>query len=35
VEYNPREKRAEIGDRVALEVEPRDVIVLPQEEPGD
>jgi ABC-type Fe3+/spermidine/putrescine transport system ATPase subunit len=35
VEYNPREKRAEIGDRVALEVEARDVIVLPREEPGD
>jgi iron(III) transport system ATP-binding protein len=35
VEYNPREKRAEVGDRVALELDARDVIVLPQEERGD
>jgi iron(III) transport system ATP-binding protein len=35
VEYNPAARKAEVGDRVALEVDARDVIVLPMEEPGD
>jgi iron(III) transport system ATP-binding protein len=35
VEYNPREKRVEVGDRVAIEVDARDVIVLPLEDQGD
>ena len=34
VEYNPAARKAEIGDRVALQVDARDVIVLPREEPG-
>ncbi len=35
VEYNPTVRKAELGDRVALQVDARDVIVLPREEPGD
>jgi iron(III) transport system ATP-binding protein len=35
VEYNPREKGAEVGDRVALEISAHDVIVLPREDTGD
>jgi iron(III) transport system ATP-binding protein len=35
VQYNPREKRAEVGDRVAFDVDARDVIVLPPEDQGD
>jgi len=35
VEYNPTARKAAVGDRVALEVDPRDVMVLPREEPGD
>ncbi|HEX9265443.1 MAG TPA: ABC transporter ATP-binding protein [Candidatus Binatia bacterium] len=35
VEYNPTARKAEAGDRVALQVDARDVIVLPREEPGE
>jgi iron(III) transport system ATP-binding protein len=35
VEYHPRAIGAEVGDRVALEVDARDVIVLPEEGQGD
>ncbi len=35
VEYNPTARKAEVGDRVALQVDAHDVIVLPREEPGD
>ncbi len=31
VEYNPRNRKAEVGDRVALEIDVADVVVLPQE----
>ena len=31
-EYNPKEKRAEVGDRLAIEIDARDVIVLPHED---
>jgi ABC-type Fe3+/spermidine/putrescine transport system ATPase subunit len=32
VEHNPGTRRVEIGDRVAAQIDARDVIVLPQEE---
>ncbi|HXV50022.1 MAG TPA: ABC transporter ATP-binding protein [Candidatus Binatia bacterium] len=35
VEFNPTAKRADVGDRAALQVHARDVIVLPREEPRD
>jgi len=35
VEYNPTARKAEVGDRVALQVDAHDVIVLPREAPGD
>ena len=35
VKYNAREKGAEVGDRVPLEIDARDVIVLPREETRD
>jgi iron(III) transport system ATP-binding protein len=35
VEYNLREKSVEIGDRVELEIDARDVIVLPHEDTRD
>jgi iron(III) transport system ATP-binding protein len=35
VEYNPRAKTADVGERVALEVDARDVVVLPQEKLDD
>jgi iron(III) transport system ATP-binding protein len=35
VEYNPTARKAAVGDRVALQIDARDVMVLPQEEPGD
>ena len=35
VDYNPSARRAEVGDRVSLRVDPRDVVVLPQEDRGD
>jgi iron(III) transport system ATP-binding protein len=35
VEYNPTARKAEVGDRVALQFDARDVIVLPREELGD
>jgi iron(III) transport system ATP-binding protein len=35
VEYNPTTRKAEAGDRVTLEVNPCDVVVLPQEKPDD
>jgi iron(III) transport system ATP-binding protein len=35
VDYTPAMRRADVGDRVALEIDPRDVVVLPQEEPID
>jgi iron(III) transport system ATP-binding protein len=35
VEYNPRAKTADVGERVALEVDARDVVVLPQEKADD
>ena len=34
VEYNPAARKAEVGDRVVLQVDARDVVVLPREEPG-
>ena len=34
VEYNPAARKAEVGDRVVLHVDARDVVVLPREEPG-
>jgi iron(III) transport system ATP-binding protein len=34
VEHNPTTTKAEIGERVALQLDPRDVVVLPQEEPS-
>jgi iron(III) transport system ATP-binding protein len=35
VEQNPTTRRAEVGDRVAVQVAPQDVIVLPAEELSD
>ena len=35
VEHNPTARKAEVGDRVALQVDAHQVIVLPREEPGD
>ena len=35
VEYNPAPRRAEVGDCVVVQVDARDVMVLPREEPGD
>jgi iron(III) transport system ATP-binding protein len=35
VEYNPRTERADVGARVALQIDARDIVVLPQEEVGD
>ncbi len=35
VEYNPAARKAEVGDRVALQVDARDVIVLPREKPDE
>jgi iron(III) transport system ATP-binding protein len=35
VEHNPTTRKAEPGNSVALEIDPRDVVVLPQEDPGD
>jgi iron(III) transport system ATP-binding protein len=35
VEYNPAARKAEVGDRVALQVDARDVIALPREEPDE
>jgi iron(III) transport system ATP-binding protein len=35
VEYHPRTSKAEVGDRVTLKLDPRDVVVLPEEERGD
>jgi ABC-type Fe3+/spermidine/putrescine transport system ATPase subunit len=35
VDYAPAMRRADVGDRVLLEIDPRDVVVLPQEEPID
>jgi len=35
VDYNPSARRAEVGERIFLQVDPRDVVVLPQEERGD
>ena len=35
VEHNPTARKAEVGDRVVLQVDAHEVIVLPREEPGD
>ena len=35
VEYNQTARTAEVGKRVTLAIDPRDVIVLPQEKLGD
>lgn len=35
LEYNPTARKAEVGDRVALQIDARDVIVLPREEPDE
>jgi iron(III) transport system ATP-binding protein len=35
VEYNPTARKAAVGDRVSLQLDPRDVMILPWEEPGD
>jgi hypothetical protein len=35
VEYAAAMQRADIGEPVALEIDPRDVVVLPQEKPID
>jgi iron(III) transport system ATP-binding protein len=35
VEHNPTTRKAEVGDRVALQLDARDVVVLPQEAPSD
>jgi iron(III) transport system ATP-binding protein len=35
VEYNPASRTAEVGERVSLLVDPCDVMVLPQEKPGE
>jgi iron(III) transport system ATP-binding protein len=35
VDYTPTTRRIDVGDRVALEIDPRDVVVLPQEESID
>lgn len=35
VEYHARTRKAEVGDRVDVQLDPRDVVVLPQEEIGD
>jgi iron(III) transport system ATP-binding protein len=35
VEYNPTARKAQVGDRVALQFDARAVVVLPQEELGD
>jgi iron(III) transport system ATP-binding protein len=35
VDHNPVTKTAEIGDRVAVKINPQDVVVLPKEEQGD
>jgi TOBE domain len=35
VEHNPTSRKAEVGDRLALEFAAQVVVVLPQEELGD
>ena len=35
VEYNPSTRKAQVGDRVALQFDAQAVVVLPQEELGD
>jgi iron(III) transport system ATP-binding protein len=35
VEHNPTTRKAEVGDRLALQFDPQAVVVLPQEELGD
>jgi ABC-type Fe3+/spermidine/putrescine transport system ATPase subunit len=35
VEYNPTARKAQVGDRVALQFDAQAVVVLPQEELGD
>jgi ABC-type Fe3+/spermidine/putrescine transport system ATPase subunit len=35
LDYNPTMRKAEVGGRVALDIDPRDVVVLPEEEPGE
>ena len=35
IEHNPTTRKAQVGDRVALQVDARDVIVLPQEKPSE
>jgi iron(III) transport system ATP-binding protein len=35
VEYNPTKRKAQVGDRVALQFDAQAVVVLPQEELGD
>jgi iron(III) transport system ATP-binding protein len=35
VEYNPTQRKAQVGDRVALQFDAQAVVVLPQEELGD
>jgi iron(III) transport system ATP-binding protein len=35
VEHNPANRKAERGDRVVLEVDPQDLIVLPEEKPDE
>jgi iron(III) transport system ATP-binding protein len=35
VEHNPAMRKAELGDRVTLHIDARDVVVLPQEKPSE
>jgi TOBE domain len=35
VEHNPTTRKAEVGDRLALQFDPQAVVVLPQEELSD
>jgi iron(III) transport system ATP-binding protein len=35
VEHNPATRKAEVGDRVTVQFDPRDVVVLPQEESSE
>jgi len=35
VDYNQTARTAEVGKRVSVAIDPRDVIVLPQEKLGD
>jgi TOBE domain len=35
IEHNQTTRKAEVGDRVMIQFDPRDVVVLPQEDSSD